>query len=1051
MDGSSYSKSHSEYHPIIRNYLERFGYYDIFLINNEGFIVYSVFKEVDFGTSLLSGPYQDTNFAKAFQLAANSRDSNFIHLEDFEPYSPSYDAPASFIASPIFDGNKKIGVLIFQMPIDKINSIMTNNHEWESVGLGESGETYLVGEDFLLRNQSRFLIEDPDSYFEAIKETGVSILTIAKIRNINSTIGLQRVKTEGTVAALGGETGTGIFPDYRNISVLSSYKPLNIPEVNWVIMSEIDEEEAFSTINALRNQVLFGIGGLIIFVYVLSNLVSKSITSPIKALRSSAAQLAKGDLENPIEVQSGDEIGELSQSFERMRVSMKKLVNKLEKINLGLENKIVERTIELEKSNLQAQLMFSASNLAVGSIDIERALSKVIKDVGKITNWPIGHVYRVKNGENGKELHTSEIWYLADPKKSEYFQKALSNLILAEGEGIPGKALLTGKIARKKNVKNEKRFNLLTSKQRQSVKSALAIPVSVSGNVEAILEFFPDIQKKPDKSLLKSLSSMADQISRVLERFALEEQIKSNEERLKFALEGSSDGLWDWKIKTNEIYYSPRWEMMLGYKPGEISPTIESWEKLVDPEHIEMANTKMADHLEGKSEVYEAEYRARAKSGKWVWILARGKIAAYDENNEPTRFVGTHVDITQQKMLEAKLQQVNDRMEDELTIARDIQMGMLPSKFPAFPNRNDILVHAALDSAREVGGDFYYFFFIDEEHFCFVIGDVSGKGAPGALFMAVAKTLIKSRAMDDLSTASIVTHVNNEMSQNNPNSMFVTIFLGILNVKTGRLVYTNGGHNPPYLFRNDGTIFRFEKINGPIVGAIEDLVYSEDVIKLKVNDRIFTYTDGVTEAMDIKDNLYSEKKLLNLLKKVKAYSVEDINQAVVDDVQIHIGKAVQSDDITILAVKYSNQIEAGEVVSLNIEISNDFSEMEMVEEKVISFANANNFSDDLRRNIIVVMDEFLNNIISYAYQDDEQHFININFNLSGNRLVITLEDDGIPFNPFAKDSLEALNIPDNERMPGGLGIHFVKSIMDEYNYHRRIDNNVVTLIKVLDQ
>ena len=205
------------------------------------------------------------------------------------------------------------------------------------------------------------------------------------------------------------------------------------------------------------------------------------------------------------------------------------------------------------------------------------------------------------------------------------------------------------------------------------------------------------------------------------------------------------------------------------------------------------------------------------------------------------------------------------------------------------------------------------------------------------------------------------------------------------------------------------------------------------------------------EAMDIKDNLYSEERLLNLLKKVKAYTVEDINRAVVDDVQVHIGKAVQSDDITILAVKFSNQIEAGEVVSLSMEISNDYSEMEMVEERVVSFSKANDFSDDLRRNIIVVMDEFLNNIISYAYQDEEKHLININFSLSGNRLVITLEDDGTPFNPFAKDSLEALNIPDNERTPGGLGIHFVKSIMDEYNYQRRIDINVVTLIKVLDK
>ena len=135
----------------------------------------------------------------------------------------------------------------------------------------------------------------------------------------------------------------------------------------------------------------------------------------------------------------------------------------------------------------------------------------------------------------------------------------------------------------------------------------------------------------------------------------------------------------------------------------------------------------------------------------------------------------------------------------------------------------------------------------------------------------------------------------------------------------------------------------------------------------------------------------------------------------------------------------------------DITIINRLPAIEQVNERFNAFADENHIPQDISRKMNTVFDEFLNNIISYAYQDDEQHFININFNLSGNRLVITLEDDGIPFNPFAKDSLEALNIPDNERMPGGLGIHFVKSIMDEYNYHRRIDNNVVTLIKVLDQ
>ncbi|GAG01676.1 unnamed protein product, partial [marine sediment metagenome] len=245
------------YHPLIRSFLEKFGYYDIFLIDNEtGNIVYSVYKEVDFGTSLLSGPYKDTNLAKAFMEARQATEKDFVKLVDFEPYYPSYGARASFIASPIFRGDENIGVLMFQLPVDRINDIMTNKHAWADVGLGESGETYIVGDDFTLRNQSRLLIENPDEYFEMITAAGLEQKTVQRIRNLNSSIGLQMVRTPGTEAALSGKSNTEIFPDYRGVPVLSSYSTLDIPGVHWAIMSEIDRDEAFQVFDKLRDRTI---------------------------------------------------------------------------------------------------------------------------------------------------------------------------------------------------------------------------------------------------------------------------------------------------------------------------------------------------------------------------------------------------------------------------------------------------------------------------------------------------------------------------------------------------------------------------------------------------------------------------------------------------------------------------------------------------------------------------------------------------------------------------------------------------------------------------
>jgi methyl-accepting chemotaxis protein len=327
-DGSSYSETHELYHPIIRNFLETFGYYDIFLANTDGDIVYTVFKEVDYGTSLLDGPYSDTNFAEAFKSALDAGKGEFVYLVDFDPYAPSYNAPAAFIASPIYEGDEKTGVLLFQMPVDRINDIMTSRQAWAQVGLGDSGETYLVGDDLTLRNQSRFLIEDSENYFDLLEGIGTPQNISDQIRNLNSTIGLQEIMTEGTLAAQAGETGAAIFPDYRGIPVLSSYKPLEIPGVDWVIMSEIDEAEAFAPAQTLGRTLLFASIGLLVVIVILAIFFSRSITRPLETLTENASELADGNLDVTINTDNKDEIGDLSRSFDAMRQSIKQFIRR---------------------------------------------------------------------------------------------------------------------------------------------------------------------------------------------------------------------------------------------------------------------------------------------------------------------------------------------------------------------------------------------------------------------------------------------------------------------------------------------------------------------------------------------------------------------------------------------------------------------------------------------------------------------------------------------------------------------------------------------------
>lgn len=340
----TYNTAHKNYHPVLRSFLERFGYYDIFLIDCEtGNVVYTVYKETDFATSLNAGPFSNSNLAGCFKDACNIKKSGEVKLVDFAAYRPSYNAHASFMACPVFECGKMIGVLAFQMPIDRINDIMTSKQNWLNVGLGKTGETYIVGEDFTLRNQSRFLIEDSLNYFKMLEAIGTDKIIIEKIQNYRSTVGLQEVKTKGTEEALNGTSGTLIFNDYRGVPVLSAFKPLSVFDMHWVIMSEIDEEEAFAYVTTLRNNIIGAFWILLVIVLIVSYIISRQISKPLKELTYDAQELSKGNFD--VVINTGgrkDEIGILANGFKKMQISISNLIH-------GLEDKVKERTAEVVK------------------------------------------------------------------------------------------------------------------------------------------------------------------------------------------------------------------------------------------------------------------------------------------------------------------------------------------------------------------------------------------------------------------------------------------------------------------------------------------------------------------------------------------------------------------------------------------------------------------------------------------------------------------------------------------------------------------------------
>jgi sigma-B regulation protein RsbU (phosphoserine phosphatase) len=390
-----------------------------------------------------------------------------------------------------------------------------------------------------------------------------------------------------------------------------------------------------------------------------------------------------------------------------------------------------------------------------------------------------------------------------------------------------------------------------------------------------------------------------------------------------------------------------------------------------------------------------------------------------------------------------------ERMEEELNIGRDIQLSMLPQNFSAFSGESSVRLYAAMQAAREVGGDLYDFFYIDDDHLCVCVGDVSGKGVPAALFMTISKVLIRSRAADDLSPASILTHANDELSANNDAMMFVTVFLAIFNIRTGELRYSNGGHNPPYVKHANGHVELVDQKHGPVLGPLGGIAYKEDTLTLNAGDSLLIYSDGVTEAMNPSRALYSDERLAEFLEEEEFNDPKDLVTRVVQSVGDFAEGAEQSDDITLLAVLASAlQDSDGVMESFTKCIVNQLEEVGVVLNAFSEFAERSGISKEAYNKINVAFDELLNNIISYGFPDGGEHEIEVKAERDAERLKIRIVDDGVPFNPFQSDTPD-LGGTLADRQVGGLGIHIVRQLMDDVFYKRGVNRNTVTLIKYL--
>jgi sigma-B regulation protein RsbU (phosphoserine phosphatase) len=377
-----------------------------------------------------------------------------------------------------------------------------------------------------------------------------------------------------------------------------------------------------------------------------------------------------------------------------------------------------------------------------------------------------------------------------------------------------------------------------------------------------------------------------------------------------------------------------------------------------------------------------------------------------------------------------------ERITGELNVARGIQEAMQPNMSQTFSGHEDIDIHASQTPAWEVGGDFCDFSIRDEKLF-FCIGDVSGKGVPAALVMAVARSTFRMLIVRESAPERIITAMNDTMAQDNEYNMFITMFVGVLDLPTGRLRYSNAGHKAPYV---DGKPLPVDS-NLP-VGAFSNYRFSSQEVEIPSGATIFLYTDGLTEAEDAQHNQYGTARMEEHLK---ADTARQLIEGMTASVKAFVGDTEQNDDLTMLAIRYSHR-SSDALLRRSLILPCDVNEITRLVEMVEEVCGEVGLPPSATMQVNLALEEAVVNVMNYAYPLGKDGDVTIEAEANTERIKFVVSDSGQPFDPTIKEEVDIAQ-PLEERAIGGLGIHLIRRYMDSINYERRDNRNILTLRK----
>ena len=379
-----------------------------------------------------------------------------------------------------------------------------------------------------------------------------------------------------------------------------------------------------------------------------------------------------------------------------------------------------------------------------------------------------------------------------------------------------------------------------------------------------------------------------------------------------------------------------------------------------------------------------------------------------------------------------------EQAEFELKIAKEIQKTAMPNVFPAFPQHKEFDIYATMETAREVGGDFYDFFFLNDDTFAFLIADVSGKGIPAALFMMKSKAVIKNLAKTEISLEDLFEKVNKELCQNNEQGLFVTAFFCTLELSTGKLKYLSAGHNPPFIKRKNMQYEKMQCNPNFVLGGMPETKFKSEELLLMPNDRIFLYTDGLTDVIDEFGNLFGEEGVKMCLDKFNVSTIDKILSDVNTEIKDYskLARNGLPDDITMMTFEYKGYFNF-EIPAVIYSLSELITRIENICYKLC-------IDGTKRTRLLICNEEIFTNIVKYGYENNEENTIEISVLPTEKDISIVFSDKGKKFNPLEQDDPD-ITLSTEDRQIGGLGIFMVKQSMDKVAYEYKDGTNILTI------